>query len=87
MPGLALAPFSLSIFVVSLLAGRSAGKRRPSRIIQLGFALLLVGIVALLPLIPRARPVFRQASGIGRAPVFWFFAVYCGNFGWRTVSG
>jgi MFS family permease len=52
--GLAIAPFSLSIFAVSLLAGRRAGKRRPSRIIQAGFAILFVGIALLIPLIPRA---------------------------------
>jgi hypothetical protein len=39
---------------VSLLAGRAAGKRRPSRVIQAGFAILFVGIALLIPLIPRA---------------------------------
>jgi MFS family permease len=52
--GLAIAPFSLSIFAVSILAGRRAGQRRPSRIIQAGFAILFVGIALLVPLIPRA---------------------------------
>lgn len=70
--GLALAPFSLSIFIVSLLAGRAAGKRRASRVIQAGYALLLVGIVALIPLIPRADsgltfliPLLIAGSGLG----------------------
>ncbi|MGE5602373.1 MAG: MFS transporter [Nitrososphaerales archaeon] len=70
--GLALAPFSLSIFAVSLLAGRAAGKRRASRVIQAGYALLLVGIASLIPLIPRANsgltfmiPLLIAGSGLG----------------------
>lgn len=57
--GLAIAPMSLSIFAIALLAGRRAGKQRPSRIIQIGFGTLLVGIFFLIPLIPRAD------SGLG----------------------
>ena len=41
--GLSLAPLSLSMFAVALLAGKRAGKRRPSSIIRVGFALLLAG--------------------------------------------
>jgi MFS family permease len=52
--GLYLAPMSLSIFAIALLMGRMAGKRRASRIIQVGFGLVLVGMVILIPLIPRA---------------------------------
>jgi EmrB/QacA subfamily drug resistance transporter len=52
--GLAIAPLSLSMFAVAILAGRRAGNRRPSRIIQAGFGILLVGTVLLIPLIPRA---------------------------------
>jgi EmrB/QacA subfamily drug resistance transporter len=70
--GLALAPFSLSIFFVSLLAGRKAGNRRPSRVIQVGFAVLVVGIALLIPLIPRADsglaffiPLMITGSGLG----------------------
>jgi sterol desaturase/sphingolipid hydroxylase (fatty acid hydroxylase superfamily) len=37
LAGLSLAPLSLSMFAVALLAGRRAGKRRPSRIIRVGF--------------------------------------------------
>ena len=36
--GLSLAPLSLSMFAVALLAGRRAGDRRPSSIIRVGFA-------------------------------------------------
>jgi MFS family permease len=52
--GLTIAPFSLSIFFVSILAGRQAGKRRPSRIIQTGFAVLFLGVLLMIPLVPRA---------------------------------
>jgi EmrB/QacA subfamily drug resistance transporter len=70
--GLSLAPLSLSMFGVALLAGRRAGKRRPSRIIQVGFALLTVGIVGLIPIVPRADsgwylliPLMIAGSGLG----------------------
>ena len=52
--GLSLAPLSLSMFGVAVLAGRKAGARRPSTIIRAGFLALAVGIAALLPLVPRA---------------------------------
>jgi MFS family permease len=70
--GLAIAPFSLSIFFIALLAGRRAGNRRPSRIIQAGFAILLVGIALMIPFIPRAYsglsfliPLAVTGSGLG----------------------
>jgi len=52
--GLSLAPLSLSMFVVAVLAGRMAGSRRPSGIIRVGFLLLAAGLLALLPIVPRA---------------------------------
>jgi hypothetical protein len=52
--GLALAPLSLSIFFVALLAGRRAGKRSPSRIIRAGFGILFLGVLFVIPLVPRA---------------------------------
>jgi EmrB/QacA subfamily drug resistance transporter len=52
--GLSLAPLSLSMFVVALLAGRRAGQRRPASIIRIGFVLLAVGTAILIPLVPRA---------------------------------
>jgi len=70
--GLALAPFSLSIFLISLLMGRRAGKRSPSRIIQAGFGILLLGVALLIPFIPRADsglsfiiPLMITGTGIG----------------------
>jgi LPXTG-motif cell wall-anchored protein len=52
--GLSIAPLSLSTFGMALLAGKRAGKRRPSSVIRLGFALLTVGLLSLIPLVPRA---------------------------------
>jgi hypothetical protein len=52
--GLSLAPLSLSMFAIALLAGKKAGKRRPSGIIGVGFGLLALGLGLLVPVIPRA---------------------------------
>jgi EmrB/QacA subfamily drug resistance transporter len=52
--GLSLAPLSLSMFAIALLAGRRAGKRRPSGVIRTGFAVYTLGILLLLPVVPRA---------------------------------
>jgi len=52
--GLSLAPLSLSMFAVALLAGKRAGKRRPASVIRAGFLLLTAGVAILLPLVPRA---------------------------------
>ena len=52
--GLSLAPLSLSMFGTAILAGRRAGGRRPAGIIRAGFALLLIGMVLLIPIVPRA---------------------------------
>jgi len=70
--GLALAPFSLSMFFIALLAGRRAGDRRPSRIIQAGFAIAVVGLLLMIPIIPRADsgwsfviPFLAVGAGLG----------------------
>jgi membrane-associated HD superfamily phosphohydrolase len=70
--GLSLAPLSLSMFFVALLAGKKAGTRRPSNIINLGFWLLLVGMLILLILIPHigsgwamVLPLIIAGSGLG----------------------
>jgi hypothetical protein len=52
--GLSLAPLSLSMFGAAILAGRRSGNRRPASIIRAGYALLLVGLLSLIPIIPRA---------------------------------
>jgi EmrB/QacA subfamily drug resistance transporter len=52
--GLSIAPLSLSMFAVAILAARRAGRRRPSTIVRMGFLLLTVGIGVLIPIVPRA---------------------------------
>jgi hypothetical protein len=52
--GLSLAPMSITMFVVAMLAGRRAGDRRPAAIIRTGFALTTIGLVAMIPIIPEA---------------------------------
>jgi EmrB/QacA subfamily drug resistance transporter len=52
--GLSLAPLSLTMFGIALLAARKAGTRRPSSIIRVGFGLLALGLIALIPIVPRA---------------------------------
>jgi MFS family permease len=72
LSGLSIAPLSLSMFGVALLAGRRAGRRRPSAIIRFGFALLSLGLVVLIPIVPRADsgwwlliPLLIAGSGLG----------------------
>jgi hypothetical protein len=50
--GLSLAPLSLTMFAVALLAGKKSGDRRAASIIRAGFALALVGMVVIVPVIP-----------------------------------
>jgi EmrB/QacA subfamily drug resistance transporter len=59
--GLSLAPLSLSMFAVALLAGKRAGKRSPSKIILVGFLLLAAGVGILLPIVPRAHSGWAMA--------------------------
>ncbi|HEX2405535.1 MAG TPA: MFS transporter, partial [Acidimicrobiia bacterium] len=70
--GLSLAPLSLSMFGVALLAGKKAGARRPASIVRLGFALLTIGMAILIPIVPRADsgwwlviPLVIAGSGLG----------------------
>ncbi len=52
--GLSLAPLSLSMFGMAILAAKKAGTRRPSSIIRVGFGLLALGVAVLIPIVPRA---------------------------------
>ncbi len=52
--GLTLAPLSLTMFATAIVAGKRAGRRRPASIIRAGSGLLTVGMVALIPIVPRA---------------------------------
>jgi MFS family permease len=70
--GLSLAPLSLTMFAIALLAGRKAGNRSPSKIILLGFVLLLAGVAAIIPLVPRIHsgwalvlPLMVAGAGLG----------------------
>ena len=70
--GLSLAPLSLSMFAVAILAGKNTRGRRPSGIIRMGFGLLTAGLVALIPIVPRADsgwyllvPMLIAGSGLG----------------------
>jgi hypothetical protein len=70
--GLSIAPLSLSMFAVAVLAGKRAGRRRPAGIIRAGFALLVAGLVVLIPIVPRASsgwwllvPLLIAGCGLG----------------------
>ncbi len=72
LSGLSIAPLSLSMFGVALLAGRRAEGHRPSAIIRFGFLLLSLGLLTLLPIVPRADsgwwlliPLLIAGSGLG----------------------
>jgi EmrB/QacA subfamily drug resistance transporter len=70
--GLSIAPLSLSMFAVALVAGRRGGKRRPASLIRAGFALFTIGMVIVEPIVPRATsgwylvvPLMIAGSGLG----------------------
>lgn len=70
--GLSLAPLSLSMFVVALLAGRRTHTRPPSAIVLAGFGLLTLGVAVLLSIVPRADfgwglivPLIVAGAGLG----------------------
>jgi hypothetical protein len=53
LAGISIAPLSLSMFAIAMLAGRR-GKGRPSSLILMGFAALAGGLVLLVLVVPRA---------------------------------
>jgi EmrB/QacA subfamily drug resistance transporter len=70
--GLSIAPLSLSMFAVAMVAGKRAGNRRPSSIIRVGFLLFTIGVGLLVPIVPRATsgwylllPLVIAGSGLG----------------------
>jgi EmrB/QacA subfamily drug resistance transporter len=70
--GITLAPLSLTMFGVALLAGRRAGRRRPASIVRAGFVLLAASMVILIPLVPTADsgwtlaiPLALAGAGLG----------------------
>jgi len=70
--GLTLAPLSLTMFATALLVGKRAAGRRPAAIIRAGSGLLTVGMLLLLPIVPRADsgwalviPLMIAGAGLG----------------------
>ena len=70
--GLSLAPLSLSMFGMAILAGRKKGRWRPGQIVLAGFALSAAGMVGIIPLVPRVDsgwylviPLAIAGSGLG----------------------
>ena len=70
--GLSLAPLSLTMFAVALVAGRRAGKRRPAILILSGFVLLVGALLLLIPIVPDATtgwdlfiPLTIAGAGLG----------------------
>jgi EmrB/QacA subfamily drug resistance transporter len=70
--GLTLAPLSLTMFGTALLAGKKAARRRPAAIIRAGSGLLTLGMLLLLPIVPRAHsgwalviPLIIAGAGLG----------------------
>jgi EmrB/QacA subfamily drug resistance transporter len=52
--GLSIAPLSLTMFAVAMLIGKKGTKRRPAGLVRWGFLLLTVGLLAIVPIVPRA---------------------------------
>ena len=70
--GLSMAPLSLTMFAVAILAGKRSGDRRAASLIRAGFALALVGMVLIVPIIPIGEsgwallvPLVIAGSGLG----------------------
>ena len=70
--GLSLAPLSLTMFAVAILAGRRSGGHRPARIIRTGFALTTLGMALIIPIVPEADsgwylliPLVIAGAGLG----------------------
>ena len=70
--GLSLAPLSLTMFAVAILAGRRSGSRRPATVIRAGFALSALGLALIVPIVPEADsgwyllvPLVIAGAGLG----------------------
>jgi EmrB/QacA subfamily drug resistance transporter len=70
--GLSIAPLSLTMFAVALVAGKRAGKRRPASLIRGGFLLFTLGMIIIEPIVPRATsgwyltvPLMIAGAGLG----------------------
>jgi hypothetical protein len=67
--GLSLAPLSLTMFFVAMWAGRKLLDARPARVIRIGFAVLSLGVVLMLPLVPRIESALVLALPLAIAGV------------------
>ena len=72
LAGLSIAPLSLSMFAIAMLAGKRSGRRRPATLVLWGFLLLAIGLLVLIPIVPRADsgwwlplPLVVAGSGLG----------------------
>jgi MFS family permease len=70
--GVAIAPLSLSMFAVAMAMGKRGAGHRPANLVMWGFALLLIGTVAVVIIVPRAEsgwpfvaPLAVAGSGLG----------------------
>jgi MFS family permease len=70
--GVAIAPLSLSMFAIAMAMGKRGGGHRPANLVMWGFALLLIGTVAVVIIVPRAEsgwpfvvPLAVAGSGLG----------------------
>jgi hypothetical protein len=70
--GLTIAPLSLMMFASALGAGKRAGRWRPASVIRFGWVLLILGLLALEPIVPRANsgwallvPLMVAGAGLG----------------------
>jgi EmrB/QacA subfamily drug resistance transporter len=70
--GLSIAPLSLSMFAIAMVAGKKAGNYRASAIVRVGFLLVVVGVAAMIVVVPRADsgwafaiPLIISGSGLG----------------------
>jgi MFS family permease len=70
--GLSIAPLSLSMFLVAILASKRAGRRRPAVVVRWGFVLASIGITLVIPVVPRAEsgwalllPLLIAGTGFG----------------------
>jgi len=70
--GVTLAPLSLTMFAVAILAGKRAGRQRPSLLILAGFVFLAAAVAIIVALVPRANsgwdltlPLMLAGAGLG----------------------
>jgi Na+/melibiose symporter-like transporter len=70
--GLTIAPLSLTMFATAIVAGKRADRHRPASVIRAGSALLTLGMLLLVPIVPRANsgwalviPLIIAGAGLG----------------------